>query len=95
MADDNAHVWEVLQEVRDNVQATRTFLEGGIMPDGTHREGFIHDHNRLKQTVADIKDQHNKSSDKRWAVVAAFVAAVITKGIDAMIGYMSGRGVHQ
>jgi hypothetical protein len=95
MSDDNAHLWEVLQEVRDNVQATRAFLEGGIMPDGTHRDGFIQDHNRLKTTVAELKDVHGQTKEKRWALIAAMLAAVITKGIDVVVSYMSGKGVHQ
>lgn len=95
MSDDNARLWEVLQEVRDNVHMTRTFLEGGIMPDGTHREGFIHDHNRLKLTVEELQGNHGQTKEKRWALIAAILASVITKTIDVAVGYISGKGVHQ
>ncbi len=102
MADDTARLWAVLLEVRDNVQATRTFLEGGIKPDGTHVEGFIHDHNKVKADVEALKDQQKqhtaqlnataaKTDDRRWMVTAGAFGAIIGKGLDALYQWWMHR----
>lgn len=89
---DLKRVWATILQIKDDVRASRIFLEGGIGPDGQHREGMITDHNRLKAEVAEIKEAQARGGERRWVISAGVIGAAIAKGLDVAIAYLTAKG---
>lgn len=90
-------MWAVILEIKDNSAVTRSFLTGGIQPDGRYQEGFIAQHQRLKEEHDELRLEFErgkieaahvnvKKDDRWWAVRLAAMGAtfggIVVKSLD-------------